>query len=220
MPTQKIEALVKSTSDAAFACDQFGRITVWNKAAEQYFGLSANEVLGRPCHAIIQGNDECGAVCSNNCSTLQAMRGRRTVGNFDVRVRTPNGSSWCNVSVLIANRERSAHQLALHVVRPIDVRKRLEMLFHAFVRDELRLDPSNIATLCQSSRSAVLDANLSRREREVLKLLANGVPTKTIAAQFHISPSTVNNHVQHALRKLNAHNRLDAIRRAELSGLI
>ena len=220
MSIQKIEALAKSTSDAAFASDHFGRIAVWNKTAEQYFGLSANEALGRPCHAIIQGSDECGTVCSNNCSTLQAMRGRRTVGNFDVRVHTPNGSNWCNVSVLIANRDKSAHQLALHIVRPIDVRKRLEMMFQAFVRNELSLDPSNIATLAQSSRSAVLDANLSLRERDVLKLLAKGVPTKAIAAQFQISPSTVNNHVQHALRKLNAHNRLDAIRRAEASGLI
>ncbi|MCC6328799.1 MAG: response regulator transcription factor, partial [Acidobacteria bacterium] len=37
---------------------------------------------------------------------------------------------------------------------------------------------------------------------------------------LHISRNTVDNHIQHILKKLNAHSRLEAVRRAELSGLI
>ncbi|RMG50565.1 MAG: DNA-binding response regulator [Acidobacteria bacterium] len=44
--------------------------------------------------------------------------------------------------------------------------------------------------------------------------------TADIADRLCISRTTVNNHIQHILRKLNAHSRLEAIRRAERAGLI
>jgi DNA-binding NarL/FixJ family response regulator len=50
--------------------------------------------------------------------------------------------------------------------------------------------------------------------------LAKGVTTAAIAERLGISRTTVNNHVQHILHKLNAHSRLEAIRRAEHAGLI
>jgi DNA-binding NarL/FixJ family response regulator len=41
-----------------------------------------------------------------------------------------------------------------------------------------------------------------------------------VADQLHLSRTTINNHVQHILRKLDAHSRLEAIRRAEHARLI
>jgi DNA-binding NarL/FixJ family response regulator len=61
---------------------------------------------------------------------------------------------------------------------------------------------------------------LTNRELEVLRLLAKGATTGAIANQLHISRTTVNNHIQRLLHKLNAHSRLEAIRRAERAGLI
>jgi DNA-binding NarL/FixJ family response regulator len=55
---------------------------------------------------------------------------------------------------------------------------------------------------------------------DVLRLLAHGESSKSIAHQLHISITTVNNHVQHILKNLNAHNRLEAIRRAEHAGIL
>jgi DNA-binding CsgD family transcriptional regulator len=48
------------------------------------------------------------------------------------------------------------------------------------------------------------EAELSIRELEILRLLGNGNNTAAIAAKLHISRTTVNNHVQHILRKLGA----------------
>jgi len=61
---------------------------------------------------------------------------------------------------------------------------------------------------------------LTDRELEILRLLGKGSTTSEVADQLHISRTTVNNHVQHILRKLDAHTRLEAIRRAEHAGLI
>ena len=52
---------------------------------------------------------------------------------------------------------------------------------------------------------------LTRREREVLSCLAEGLSTVAIAMRFSISRTTVRNHVQSILRKLGVHSRLAAV---------
>jgi len=52
---------------------------------------------------------------------------------------------------------------------------------------------------------------LTPREAEVLQLLARGLGTAAIASFLYISSTTVRNHVQHILRKLGVHRRLEAI---------
>ena len=50
--------------------------------------------------------------------------------------------------------------------------------------------------------------------------MGKGGTTSSIAGQLHISRTTVDNHVQHILRKLDSHTRLEAIRRAEHAGFL
>jgi DNA-binding NarL/FixJ family response regulator len=52
---------------------------------------------------------------------------------------------------------------------------------------------------------------LTPREREVLALLAGGMPQAAIAVELMISPKTVANHIQNFLRKLGAHSRAEAV---------
>lgn len=68
--------------------------------------------------------------------------------------------------------------------------------------------------------SATTDAGLSRREREVLGLLAHGRRNKEIARDLGIALSTAGKHVQRVLSKLQVHRRRDAIRRAYEHGLL
>lgn len=56
-------------------------------------------------------------------------------------------------------------------------------------------------------------ATLSSREVEVLRLLAEGLTDREIAAALTISPRTVETHVSSILHKLRAKNRSDAARR-------
>jgi DNA-binding NarL/FixJ family response regulator len=62
--------------------------------------------------------------------------------------------------------------------------------------------------------------HLSEREVEVLQRLANGAGTPEVADAMHISVNTVRNHVQHALRKLGAHSRLEAVAVAMRTGIV
>jgi DNA-binding NarL/FixJ family response regulator len=55
------------------------------------------------------------------------------------------------------------------------------------------------------------ELQLTPRQAEVLELLERGRTTKQIAAELHLSPETVRNHVKHLLRRVGAHSRLEAI---------
>src|ERR671932_709638 len=60
---------------------------------------------------------------------------------------------------------------------------------------------------------------LSDREREVLRLIADGRKNAEIAARLVLSPKTVRNHVSNILSKLQVADRAQAIIRAREAGL-
>jgi DNA-binding CsgD family transcriptional regulator len=220
MRFEEIKRMVSSTSDAAFAVDGEGLVVAWNAAAEKLFALPAPAAVGLPCRDIVQGADECGTVCSQECTVRQAVQKHHPISNFDLLMNTATGRQWCNVSVLVAENGVSTNSHAIHVVRPIDLRKRLEILVRDFVVNNTSVPAEEAVALISSTRAAAKDTELSNRELEILHLLGKGRTTPMIAEHLHISRTTVNNHVQHILRKLGAHTRLEAIRRAEHAGLI
>ncbi len=61
---------------------------------------------------------------------------------------------------------------------------------------------------------------LSEREREVLVMLAQGIPNKEIADKLHLAEGTVKNHVSNLLAKLQADNRTQAADIARRRGLV
>jgi two-component system nitrate/nitrite response regulator NarL len=84
------------------------------------------------------------------------------------------------------------------------------------------LDQSLAATLLPSQEElpGALVEDLTPRELEVLQLLAEGLPNKTIAYQLGISEHTVKFHVNAILGKLGAQSRTEAVVRATRLGLI
>jgi DNA-binding NarL/FixJ family response regulator len=65
-----------------------------------------------------------------------------------------------------------------------------------------------------------LEADLTRRELEVLRLLAQGFAPTEIAEELVITRKTVSSHVQNLLGKLNVHSRGQAIAKAFRVGLV
>jgi DNA-binding CsgD family transcriptional regulator len=80
-----------------------------------------------------------------------------------------------------------------------------------------RRDPSGVvidlvapAAIAREQRAVSL---LTRREQEVLELMAEGATNAEIADRLVIAPGTVKSHVKHILRKLRAANRAEAVSR-------
>ena len=84
----------------------------------------------------------------------------------------------------------------------------------------VHVEADAIVLAAAASEDNAFEEPLTRRETEVLELLAEGLPNKTIAARLGISDQTVKFHVSSICGKLGAVNRTDAVRRAIRRGLV
>jgi DNA-binding NarL/FixJ family response regulator len=97
---------------------------------------------------------------------------------------------------------------------------------HGALRGETWIPPGLLTTVLDSLRagaggstgSAALLATLTRRERQVLGLLADGMGVDSVASQLFLSRNTVRTHIQNVIGKLGVHSAVAAVaiaRRAE-----
>lgn len=95
----------------------------------------------------------------------------------------------------------------------------LEAALVALARGLAVLPPALLPTLAGREPAAV-EAGLTRREREVLDLLAAGASNKVIARRLNLSFHTAKAHVASVLQKLGASSRADAVARGARAGLV
>ena len=79
--------------------------------------------------------------------------------------------------------------------------------------------PAPVASDAAAGRPAAQPGGLSRREREVLQLLAAGESNRQIARRLGLSTHTVERHVANLYRKIGARGRADATAYALRNGL-
>jgi len=104
---------------------------------------------------------------------------------------------------------------------PEDLSTALHSAYHGL----LVLDPLLARTLAMAAQPGTLaeekvDEMLTDRERDVLQLMALGLPNKTIGHRLRISEHTVKFHVGSVLAKLGATSRTEAVTRAVRQGLL
>lgn len=199
---------IEAAGDPVFVVGERWNITHWNKAAEDAFGRTANDVRGQPCYEVIAGIDDTGRqVCRLHCEKWALIRRGARVHCFDVRA-LPTHERWASVSILPVSDDSGRPFALVHMLRNVERSKRLER----FVRDlsvaaEDVLEP-------KVGNGIVHDAepiHLTIRELEVLGLLAHGAGTNVIADRLGVSRHTVHNHIAVVLNKLGVHSRAEAV---------
>jgi PAS domain S-box-containing protein len=188
--------------DGACAIGPDGRIVLWNRAAETMLGYTARETLGRPCCDVFVGHDDHGnRLCYQGCHVMKLIDLAETIQSFDMKTRSKAGRPiWLNISILRVADAGEGGPVTVHLFRDVSAAKELLTLIHE------RLTAT-------AEREAGIDHRgvLSRRELEVLRLLALGLNTRAVAERLHVSPATVRNHVQNLFAKLEVHSRLEAV---------
>ena len=120
--------------------------------------------------------------------------------------------------------------LVTGVARPGDLRRALDAQLPGFLLKDAA--PEHLADAIRrlAAGQRVIDPQLAliawetpgnpltEREAEILRLAATGASAAEIAGRLHLSTGTVRNHLTSTVTKLNARNRVDAIRIAEESG--
>jgi two-component system, NarL family, response regulator LiaR len=82
------------------------------------------------------------------------------------------------------------------------------------------LSPAVIDALIENQEDQIPPEELTARELEILKLMAEGLTNRSIAERLFISEATARFHVSNILAKLGAANRTEAVRQANKRHLI
>lgn len=194
-----LEQALARAGDGAFAVGPEGRVVLWNRSAEKILGWSAREIMGRPCCDVFVGVDDHGnRLCYKGCHVMSLVKLGEPVQHFDMQTRTKGGRPvWLDISILEAPSSEPGGALAIHLFRDVTATRELLRLVHERLQ----------------APSAPLDeiTKLTRRELEILRLMAGGANTKALAERLHVSPATIRNHAQNIFAKLGVHSRLEAV---------
>lgn len=180
------------SGDALFSFDDSMAIIAWNDAAARLTGIRAADALGRPCWSVLAGVDDHGNLfCHSGCAGARLAREGWPVARKNLLVRRGNG----RVRTIVTTIALPAEGRYFHVLTPSD---RARPLLH-------------------SPRRSV---RLTQRQREVLGLIAEGLPAKSIAGRLSITLPTVRHHIRSILLALGAHSQVEAIATARSLELI
>jgi DNA-binding CsgD family transcriptional regulator len=206
---------IARSGEAVFAIDSADRIILWNQKCEELLGRPARSVLGKRCYDVLGGRDVHGNVyCYRNCPVAYQARERpnEAVQDFQLSVGAGKDRKWLDVSLFAIPSYHPALSTVVHVVREGKKTTRLERGLETLAATREPLWPMT------TNEGEPVD--LTEREKEILRCLAEGLSTKAIAARCFIAPVTVRNHVQSILHKLDVHTKLAAVAFAYQHALI
>jgi PAS domain S-box-containing protein len=204
------------------------RIVLWNAGAARETGYSADEVLGQHCYQVIGGMRGEHAYCHAGCSLQRAVSRGVLPESVKLQLRTKAATClWCRISFIVL--ESVEGPLIVHLFRDVSSSERrdaaLRRIFTELRRSGLcdgREDPREREAhdpFPHDPRDSSL-IQLTPREIEILKLLAEGLSTKAISERLCVSMFTVRSHIEHALLKSGLHSRTEAVAAAFRTGLL
>jgi DNA-binding CsgD family transcriptional regulator len=179
-------------SHAALVADAEGRVRVCNRPAAALLGCDSRSALGKPCWLVARFRTrEQAPFCAPDCPIQRQARAGELEPFHHVVAQQADSTLDLEPLTFLIPPPRAGRYAALHILWPVDSASR-----------ELE------GPLGAAGRGPSYDLyRLSRREMEVLQLLASGLRTSEIASRLFISRSTVRNHVQRILRKLQVRRR-------------
>jgi PAS domain S-box-containing protein len=215
----EIVHLFEGTADGVYVVDADQRIVAWNASAERLLGSTPQQVLGRPCYEVIAGSDYEGhAFCRQDCPVAACTRRGQIVPNYDILARAEDaGGRWLNVSIVVVRAAEYSRPLAVHLFRDVSKRRQAEVLArHAELLARQVVAETGAAAVTTRPQGDLgpypaPEPSLTRRELDVLRLLASNGSVREIARDLGISQTTVRNHIENLLSKLGVHSRLQAI---------
>jgi DNA-binding CsgD family transcriptional regulator len=216
-PVDVLEQIAKS-DDAVFAFDANDLVILWNKACERLLGRAAYEVLGRHCYDIMCGRDAFGNMyCCPSCPITTQARSHKDdpVQRFELEVAAGAGQrKKVSITTFAIPAVRSGPATLVHVLRePGAAVSSLE--------GELAVAVAPTPKERTPARTPSSPTTpLTKRELEILRLMARGTPTDAIAEEMFIAPVTVRNHIARILQKLDVHSKLAAVAYAYRNRLI
>jgi len=89
--------ILNSIADGVFTTDSEGKITFFNKAAEEITGFTSKEALGRFCFDVFRAD-----ICQSRCALKETIRTKKEIINLPVTVLNKKGKKL-PISISTAN---------------------------------------------------------------------------------------------------------------------
>ncbi|HXV64548.1 MAG TPA: LuxR C-terminal-related transcriptional regulator [Vicinamibacteria bacterium] len=211
--------IVKRAAGPAIATDEKSRIVGWNRAARELLECSTGNDLERePLNAVLEARD----VFGNRLDFAQfpfhqmVTRGE-PVNGFEVNARKQNGEALrLLVSVVVVLGPKRGGYHLVYLMRPIYRRRKADEAIERILANSAY----GRHVLDRSNGDGGDVPELTRRQTDVLRLLAQGHNNEEIAELLSVSVFTVRSHVQSVLDKLGVHSKVEAVSRAFRDHLI
>jgi DNA-binding NarL/FixJ family response regulator len=120
-----------------------------------------------------------------------------------------------DVDLLISGLDSGARGYALKDGTPTELKTALQTVAEGGTYVDPRLHPALL-----SRKATQTQRVLSKREREIMDLLAQGLTGEQVAEKLYLSPETIKTHIRNAMSKLEANTRVHAIAIALRDGFI
>jgi PAS domain-containing protein len=190
------EDIVMGTAIAAYARGPSGMITAWNESAETLLGLPASKVVGKPCHAVVNGSDELGTYCCARCPSWRAASRGQPIHPYTLNVRHGLGRR-IGVTVMILVVVDDDGLSLIHLVEPVDEPGVVVALW-----DDLDFFGSQSESSFQS-----WTPDMTFRELDIMRELFHGHDSPAIANRLALSKEKVWAHISSCVRKLETRPR-------------
>ena len=202
--------IARHSLNALFTIDRDQRVTFWNQACEDLTGVSAYDATGRPCHEILRGQDCSGRpFCGPDCPVARLSKGGPSPAKFSIRISAGEaGRVQLNVGTMLVPSDVEGEWMVVHFMQRGHCKSSVGSVDRINMGAQLNGKNYQIGAPESSSQGVGL---LTERERQILCLMAYGHTTDVISQRLHISVTTVRNHIQRLMAKLNVHSRVEAV---------
>ncbi len=172
-------AILESSLDAIVAMDEAGRITEFNRAAEQMFGFQRGDVLGRDLFETMMPEEERGALRDAFTRYLATGEGGFLGRRMEATARRSDGSTFSAELTVSEIRLDSGREFTAHV-RDITERKEYEA--------RLRLERETVETLQRVTSSFAAKLDLQPLIQDVIDAATAGAGAD-VGVFFYSGPS-------------------------------
>lgn len=186
------------------------RRVIWiNKSMAFIHRCDQEEAIGKLCHEALKG---CEYPCKD-CFLVEAIaNGRTQVREMGMAV-PGSGVRWGEVQAYPVRDEQKRVSAVIIIVFETTASKRAlqqQKNYTKFLEQQLRSTENRKGPSAPTDGDVILNAKLSRREFDVLRLVTEGYTNVQIAELLSISAHTVKSHVNSLFNKLGVNDRTQA----------
>jgi PAS domain S-box-containing protein len=213
--------IVRQAKGPAIATDGKNQILAWNKAMQELLGYNSDRsVKGKNLFQVVRARDVFGNRMGNEPVPFFELVSRgEEVKSFELAARKASGEYVrVSVSVVVVLGPVADSYNLVYLMRPILRRRKADEAIERILSNPQLGGLGYYVSSGNGYQGKVPE--LTDRQTEVLRQMAQGKCAEEIANTLGVSVHTVRNHVQHIYQKLDVHSQVEAVARAFRDRLI